>query len=221
VAFEITTVLAQIDNILANYKSAAVQATCADLSDLAEGTVAQHVAAITASIQRLAPPGSYYHDGPKDLISRYGPTHCYTLTSVAGILEALKNDYERGHLRSVSELIRADLFADFLDMAAHLTQEGYKDAAAVLAGGVLEEHLRKLCLKNLLDPDNAGRPKKADQMNHELSAKSVYSKLDQKSITAWLDLRNKAAHGKYSEYSIGQVELFVQALRDFISRAPA
>ena len=34
-----------------------------------------------------------------------------------------------------------------LEMAEHLLAADYKDAAAVLGGGVLEEHLRQLCKK--------------------------------------------------------------------------
>ncbi len=58
-------------------------------------------------------------------------------------------------------------------------------------------------------------------MNSELASATVYSKLDQKNVTAWLDLRNKAAHGQYSEYSKEQVALFIQSVRDFITRIPA
>ena len=35
-----------------------------------------------------------------------------------------------------------------------------------------------------------------DKMNSDLCGASIYEKLDQKNITAWLDLRNKAAHGR-------------------------
>jgi hypothetical protein len=38
--------------------------------------------------------------------------------------------------------------------------------------------------------------------------------LDQKQITAWLDLRNNAAHGKYSAYSDTQVKQFIEWLKD-------
>jgi hypothetical protein len=58
-------------------------------------------------------------------------------------------------------------------------------------------------------------------MNSELAAAGTYSKLDQKSITAWLDLRNKAAHGKYVEYTQEQVSVMVSGIRDFIVRNPA
>jgi len=99
--------------------------------------------------------------------------------------------------------------------------EGYKDAAAVILGSVLEEHLRQLCAKTGIAVEQKGKPKKADLLNSELAGQSVYSKLDQKSITAWLDLRNKAAHGNYGDYSLDQVGLLLQGVRDFMARIPA
>jgi uncharacterized protein (DUF2164 family) len=127
-----------------------------------------------------------------------------------------------GYTQSVIELVHADIFADFLEMADYLLEQGYKDPAAVVTGSVLEEHLRKLCIKHgvpVAKPD--GRPKTADTLNSELTGAGVYSLLDQKNVTAWLDLRNKAAHGKYSEYTKEQVALMLQAVRDFLSRDQA
>ena len=87
-------------------------------------------------------------------------------------------------------------------MADYLTQQGYKDAAAVVVGSVLEQHLRKLSQRNSIDVvQSGGAPKKADALNSELAGATVYSKLVQKNVTAWLGLRNKAAHGEYTEYT--------------------
>lgn len=148
------------------------------------------------------------------------------LNAVFNVVKALREDLSQGNLKSISEIIHADLFADFTEMAEHLLEEGYKDPAAVILGSVLEEHLRKLCIKNSLPidaPDSKGvtKPKKADRLNTELTAAGVYEKLDQKSVTAWLGLRNKAAHGQYSDYLKPQVELLLQSVRDFITRHPA
>jgi hypothetical protein len=66
-----------------------------------------------------------------------------------------------------------------------------------------------------------GLPKKADSLTSELAAANAYSKLDQKSVTAWLDLRNKAAHGHYGDYTKEQVSLTIQSVRNFISRLSA
>jgi hypothetical protein len=62
-------------------------------------------------------------------------------------------------------------------MAEYLQQEGYKDPAAVMAGGVLEEHLRKLCGKHGVTVS----PKpKLDSMNSDLAKAGAYNKNDQR-----------------------------------------
>ena len=110
-------------------------------------------------------------------------------------------------------------------MAEYLLEEGYKDPAAVITGSTLEEHLRKLCIKNGIDIEIMSKgklkPKKADSLNSELAKQGVYSKLELKSVTAWLDLRNKAAHGEYSKYKENQVKQLIIGVRDFIIRNPA
>ena len=145
---------------------------------------------------------------------------------VGGTVTALQADLKAGYLETASELIHAEVFRDYLEMADHLLESEYKDAAAVVAGGTLEVHLRQLCQKLGIEievEDRKGnlRPKKADRMNADLAGASAYSQLDQKNVIAWLDLRNKAAHGKYGDYSSRQVALLNQGLRDFISRNPA
>lgn len=139
-----------------------------------------------------------------------------------GILKAVKQEIEGGWLFTVKGLISAEIFSDFLEMAEYLLNEGYKDPAAVMTGSVLEEHIRQLCIKNSIPietiKDGKPVPKKADLMNSELASASIYNKLDQKSIISWLDLRNKAAHGKYSEYTKEQVDLMFQGVTNFISR---
>jgi len=116
---------------------------------------------------------------------------------------------------------RESLKDHFLEMADHLLAQGYKDPAAVMTGSVLEEHLRKLCDKSGISTVTGANPKKADLLNAELAGAAVYSKLDQKSITAWLDLRNKAAHGKYGEYTREQVQSLQDGVRHFMVRYPA
>lgn len=139
-----------------------------------------------------------------------------------GILRSIKDEIDGGWIFSVKGLISAEIFSDFIEMAEYLLTEGYKDPAAVMLGSVLEEHLRQLCCKNHIDIDviKDGKPmnKKAEALNSELASNQVYDKLDQKSVTSWLDLRNKAAHGKYSEYTKDQVSIMMMGVTNFISR---
>ncbi len=117
-------------------------------------------------------------------------------------------------------------FVDFSDLD-FLLSEGHKDAAAVMCGSELEKHLRKLCVSNGIDVflpvGSVGepQPKRAARLNAELASINVYGKLDQKNITSWLDLRNKAAHGDYHEYNADQVSLMIQGVREFVTRYPA
>ena len=145
-----------------------------------------------------------------------------SLSAGQHILEAVRKEVEGGWLFTVKDLISSEVFSDFMDMAEHLLEEGYKDAAAVVIGSVLEEHLRKLCDNNDISvrSEKDGRiiAKRADKLNHELVKAAVYNKLDMKQITSWLDLRNKAAHGEYGEYSFEQVGLLLQGVKDFVSR---
>jgi hypothetical protein len=139
-----------------------------------------------------------------------------------GILKAAKQEIDGGWLFTVKDIVSAEIFSDFLEMAEYLLKEKYKDPAAVMIGSVLEEHIRQLCSKNGISTeiikDGKAIPKKAELMNSELATAEIYNKLDQKSVTSWLDLRNKAAHGKYSDYTIEQVELMCQSVTNFMSR---
>lgn len=61
-------------------------------------------------------------------------------------------------------------------------------------------------------------PKKANLLNDDLVKEGIYNKLDQKSVMAWLDLRNNAAHGKYDEYTKEQVQNMLRGVMDFTVR---
>ncbi len=136
-----------------------------------------------------------------------------------GILAAAKNEIQGGWLFTTKEIVSAEILSDFIEMAICLLGEQCKEAAAVMGGSVLEEHLRQLCNKHgKIVRSGKSVPKKADSLNSELASANIYTKLDQKSVTAWLDLRNKAAHGEYSEYSTEQVELMLNGVTDFIAR---
>jgi hypothetical protein len=178
-----------------------------------------------AVVLRISGKNSTYTKNLEEIMSRkWGDDS--KIEYIIGVLQALSDDFDSGYLESYSELIHGETFGNFLEMADYLYEEGYKDAAAVIAGSTLEEHLRQLCKKNNIDIEitNAKNdivPKKADKMNSDLASASVYEKLDQKSVTAWLDLRNKAAHGKYMEYTKEQVQLMISGIRDFMIRKRA
>jgi hypothetical protein len=139
-----------------------------------------------------------------------------------GILESVKKEVSGGWLFSIKGLVTSEIFADFLGMAQDLLAQDCYHPAAVLAGSVLEEHLRQLCIKNGIGVENEleGKhiPKEADRLNADLTNAEVYGKLDQEPVSVWLDLWNKAAHGKYEEYNKEQVQQMLQGITEFSAR---
>jgi hypothetical protein len=214
--------IGQIDAAIAAVDSVRAAAQHDDWSDvLPEGAAAR--AQAVATIERLTPVGSPHRQivGATEAGTVYWQ-HQDVCQAAVGVLTALKREIEAGFLVTVTELAHAELFADFLEMADHLLGVGYKDAAAVIAGSTLEGHLRALADKADIPTATAeGHPLKAERLNSDLRGVEVYDKGDQKSVTAWLNLRNDAAHGDYDKYEDGQVRLLVAGVRDFISRLPA
>jgi hypothetical protein len=182
------------------------------------------MALATHALSCLAPPGTVFRKRA-DEVNTMEYALAFRVEVLTGLLSALQKAYWQGLLRSFQEIVHADLFDDFLQMAEYLLGEGYKDPAAVLAGGVLEEHLRKLCQKQglpvAISTPRGEEPKRASQMNDDLAKAGAYSKLEQKNVTAWLDMRNKAAHGKYAEYDSKHVEYLIMGVKQFAARFPA
>ncbi|MHA1538003.1 MAG: hypothetical protein ACTSUD_10655, partial [Alphaproteobacteria bacterium] len=117
-------------------------------------------------------------------------------SQMLGVANAIKHDLSKGLLVDIKSLAQAEVFADFLEMGGHLLNEGYKDAAAVIIGSVLEDSLKKLCERASLPVvGGSGKSLTIDPLNNQLTKANVYSKLVQKQITTWAHVRNKAAHG--------------------------
>jgi hypothetical protein len=138
-----------------------------------------------------------------------------------GVLKAANEDFSRGYAWTLRDRVHAEVFDDYLQMAESLNREGYKDAAVVIAGSTLEGHLRSLCQKNQIPAETNGKPRKASSLNDDLHKAQVYNQIQWRSIQAWLDLRNDAAHGNYGAYRGEQVALMIDGIRSFVIRHPA
>ena len=131
-----------------------------------------------------------------------------------GILAALKEDISGGYLTDIKTLISAEVFSDFLEMAEHLLENGYKDSAASLCGAVLEDGLRKIATKKGI------KVKSSDDLNllnDKCANGGVYNRLMQKKIKVWIDIRNKADHGQFNEYSEKDVQEMLKGVKDFLT----
>ncbi|MFE3720745.1 hypothetical protein [Streptomyces cyaneofuscatus] len=174
---------------------------------------------LESAVERVALPGSVYI---QQLDQHRTKPLIYKMEEVLSVAVGLRDDLSDGWTESVAELVHAETHSDYLEMAESLISSGYKDPAAVIVGTALEVHVRALCVKHGVDTElSTGAPKKADTMNADLKKAGVYGTLQQKQLTAWMDLRNKAAHGDWKEYDIQQVRLLIDGVREFMIKFPA
>ncbi|MDB9693077.1 HEPN domain-containing protein [Acinetobacter nosocomialis] len=147
------------------------------------------------------------YNKPRINVSAYSILH----VSIA-LLRAAKDDLENGFLITFKQIIQAEVFDSELEQAKSLLGSGYKNAAAVIAGVVLETAIKELCLNNGIDIER----KRLTQLNDDLAKAGVYNKLQQKQITALADIRNNAAHGNYEEFTKEDVERMISDIERFL-----
>lgn len=162
-------------------------------------------------IIRVTGDNSHYHKNFVESVKN--PWISHTEAGV-GVLVALKSDIESGFLTNVRELVMAEVFTDFLDMAKHLLDVGYKDSAASLTGAVLEDGLRKMSQKNGVQVKGSDD---IAALNTKLADKEIYNRLIQKQIQAWKAIRDSADHGKFSEYKKEDVWAMLQGVQRFLT----
>lgn len=127
------------------------------------------------------------------------------------ILVSAKKDFEGGFLLNIRALVKAEVLDDVLEQAKVLLDAGYKDAACILNGVTLETTLKELSKRENIPLA------KLDKMNTDLCKAGVYNMAKQKQITAWAELRNKAAHGEWTDYDSNDVKSFHDGVQNLVA----
>lgn len=119
------------------------------------------------------------------------------------IVESIQERF-RSSLFDVRQLAQADLFDTELDGAKELARNKFIRAAGVVAGVVLERHLKEVCNTRSV-PIRKRRPQIAD-LNDALKNEGVIDTPQWRSIQFLGDLRNACAHDKTPEPTSEQVD---------------
>lgn len=113
-----------------------------------------------------------------------------------GMAKAALAAWDNGYVFHLRQLAEAEVEASLIEQAEELLSKGYYQAAAVVAGAVLEQHLRSLCTKYNVSAQGAnGKPKTMEPLNQDLCRAGAYNTIQQKQITHLAGIRNEAAHG--------------------------
>ena len=177
-------------------------------------------------LEGLSLLNSIYQDSEHPCVHNFHKNHPVTglasLTYSRGALEVVKREVENDWIVDPRSVVVADIFTDHIEMAEHLLKKKWKDPAAVMIGSTLELHLRELSKKHGITVANSsGKHVKASKLNEDLVKASAYNATNAKLVTGWLGIRNDAAHGKYSEYTVDQVKNMKDGVMQFMAQYPA
>lgn len=159
---------------------------------------------VTNLIQKVCGPNSSHYLELRNIADNKDmASNSYYFSMCYGILEAAYNDFSDGFLTDLKLLVSADIFTDLLEQADALFHYDYYIPAASLAGAILEDTLKKICIKH-----NIEIPEKPNinKLNSLLAKEGIYEKLQQKRITTYADVRNNADHGDFKKFKKEDVE---------------
>jgi len=131
--------------------------------------------------------------------------------ALVAILAAAKEDFEGGYLFSIANLAKAEVLSDALEQAELFLRSGFKDAACVVIGVALETTLKEISRHHSLPIAML------EDMNIALRKADIYNATKQKQVTAWIDLRNKGAHGAWGAYSAADIRDMQTGVERFIA----
>jgi hypothetical protein len=128
---------------------------------------------------------------------------------------------QAGYVRSLEGRVREGVFDDLLDMASHICSTLHPAPAVVLAGSVLEEHVRKLAAKRGVDLlTDKGKPVAFEQLGHALVKADEISESQRKVLMGYYAQRTEAAHGRFENVIADDVPRIIDGIRDFLVRHP-
>lgn len=175
-------------------------------SNLTETDFRSYATATYATVERIAGSKSEYYQSlpkvdPSDPLRLPGYNNTKT-PAMVGALTALRQAVDKGLLVSLESRLRANIHDGFLQQGKALLDSEYHVAAMVLVGGVLEDHLQKLCVKQGLTWNGNGSISKYNGQLHG----TVYDKPLWRRIQSIGDIRNDAAHGQGAKVNVADVE---------------
>ncbi len=161
---------------------------------------------------------SVYYESFRTEITHY--TASRTRRGIA-ILSAAKRELEGDWLTTTSGAVARDILVDMLRLARAQYDQENLQAAAVIAGAILEKQLRNLCLARGIAIHNIiqGKaiPKKGLQLTGEAYKKKLYERQDNKAVIGWLELFDAAAKGK-QDTNRDQVKNMLNEMQAFLTK---
>lgn len=154
-----------------------------------------------------------YHKDATGIIARAViPLPAHLVDQMAALMTQLREEIELGLLTTIENHAIAVTFDDFLDHGAEYLKQGQKNEAAVIAGIVFEDTIRRICRV-------LGIPEKKvalDTLISDLAKQDVLTALKAKRARAAAGLRTSAAHARWEEIALGDVGPVIELTKELI-----
>ena len=156
------------------------------------------------------------------MASNNSPGTRFARQTVKGAFEACRSVLEDAPAADLFWKVQVAGSAELLEQAVGILSAGFSTAAAaVLAGGALEQHLLHLCARYTIKW--SGQPSIATYNNAIRGARGTqavpYEEADASQVEAWAKVRNEAAHAP-GTFTRGKDEIqrLVIGIRDLVGR---
>jgi hypothetical protein len=187
----------------------------AEASELTQNYAIQMAWLIAAqnTVQLVCPlEANPYHTQMKTVIADRMTRPQSKVPQVSALLTRLLEEIEGGLLTTIENHAIAVTFDDFLDHGAEYLKRGRKDEAAVIAGIVFEDTIRRIC-RVLEIPENRVP---LEALIAELVKRDAMTELKAKRARAAAGLRTSAAHARWDEIDLGDVAPVIELTKELI-----
>ncbi|HVK57127.1 MAG TPA: hypothetical protein VM532_19115 [Burkholderiales bacterium] len=208
-------VLARIDELLNQGQSIVRQYGDDDywVKDVAQAQA--WIASAANAILQVAPPKSFYRAEMERLATHDQLKTGIPLTvlnKVFGVLQSVRAEANAGMLTKLEYQVFATAFDDFLDHASSFHKAGKVKEAAILVSSVLEDTVKRIAVKNGIDPRGLSLEPLIDQ----LANADVISAVKSKRIKSYAGVRNTALHAEWEKLDLKDVGHAIEGVRELL-----
>jgi hypothetical protein len=178
-------------------------------------TAQSWMASAANAIQQVAPVGSFFREELERLMANEqlkGGIPETVVEKVLGVLQSVHLEAQAGLLVKLEDQVVASAFDDFLDHAAEYHRSGKLKEAAVLASAVLEDTIKRIAVKNQVDPKGLS----LDPLIDELAKRTVFSSVKAKRIKSFAAVRNHALHAEWDKLDLKDVGAQIAGVRELL-----
>lgn len=138
--------------------------------------------------------------------------------NLQGLLRTVASDINGGRVRDLQLQASGEVFGDFLNAARFALSDGFKDVAAVLACGALEDALKRFAVTNRL----AVYDKDMAEVVNALKGAGLVRGPQGALLQGFVKIRNKAFHAQWDSIEPADVQGVIGFTQEFLlSRFPS